>query len=117
LPSKHLHLRLQDILDNIDSIQRYTLGLDEKSFTDNKLVSDAVERCLGRISEAASKIGKLADVLAPGQPWKKIRGFGNVLRHDYGRVRGDLVWEIVLALPSLREACAKALASLDPKGK
>jgi len=100
-------------VQNIDAITTYTSGMDEATFATTNLVADAVERCLGRISEAAKKLGSTADTLAPGPPWRKIRGFGNVLRHEYQLVRRDLVWEIVTNLPPLREACEKAIAALD----
>jgi hypothetical protein len=77
------------------AIIRYTAGLDAKSFERNPLVSDAVERCLQRISEAAAKLGDKAPTLIPDQPWHKIRSFGNVLRHDYDET-GRLSREISL---------------------
>jgi predicted nucleotidyltransferase len=43
----------------------------------NRLVYDAVECCLERISEAAAKLGELAPVLMPGLPWRDIRALGN----------------------------------------
>jgi uncharacterized protein with HEPN domain len=83
LPSKRPRLRFQDIIQNVEAIERYTRGLDETGFVANDLVVDAVERCLTRISEAARKLGKSAEALAPDEPWKKIRGLGNLLRHEY----------------------------------
>jgi hypothetical protein len=58
----------------------YTEGMDLTAFEENRLVYDAVERCLERISEAAGKLGDMAVHLMPDQPWQKIRAFGNVLR-------------------------------------
>jgi uncharacterized protein with HEPN domain len=117
LPSKHPRLRLLDIIQNIDAIQTYTRGMNGEAFAATNLVIDAVERCLGRISEAAKRLGKSAEDLAPGQPWKKIRGFGNVLRHEYETVRHDLTWEIVTGLTSLRQACEQAIVALDNQKK
>jgi uncharacterized protein with HEPN domain len=31
--------------------------------------------------------------LMPGQPWARIRGMGNQLRHAYDRIDLDIVWE------------------------
>ncbi|NJO34048.1 MAG: DUF86 domain-containing protein [Rhodospirillales bacterium] len=64
-------------------------------FVAKDLVVDAVERCLSRISEAAKKLGVAAEGLAPGQPWAKIRGLGNLLRHEYDTIRRSVLWEIV----------------------
>jgi len=46
----------------------------------------AVERMPLTISEAGKRIGPAAETLCPGQPWQKIRGTGNWLRHQYGRI-------------------------------
>lgn len=81
--------------------------IDQKTY-------DAVERCLERISEAAAKLGDLADSLVPGQPWREIRALGNRLRHEYDEVRVDRLWDIVqIDLPPLRAACEAALLRIQ----
>lgn len=41
----------------------------------------------------------------PDIPWKRIRGIGNVLRHEYHRVADDAVWVVVVdSLTPLRAA-------------
>jgi uncharacterized protein with HEPN domain len=115
LPSSRPRQRFEDILDNIGAIQSYTAGLNLDAFSADARTRDAVERCLERISEAAAKLGDEAASLAPGQPWAEIRALGNRLRHEYDRVRADRLWQIVSDdLPSLRDACADALAKLKP---
>jgi uncharacterized protein with HEPN domain len=90
--------------------------MNREAFVSNDLVADAVERCLSRLSEAARKLGRTAETLMPDQPWPKIRGLGNLLRHDYDIVLRPILWEIVADnLPSLRNECHKALADLDRK--
>lgn len=110
MPSKHPHKRFSDIIYNIDAIRRYTAGMNESAFTTNDLVVDATERCLSRISEAAVKLGKLAEELAPAMPWKDIRGLGNRLRHEYDVIERRDLWAIAANdLPPLREACEHAI--------
>jgi uncharacterized protein with HEPN domain len=29
-------------------------------------------------------------------PWKKIRGLGNVLRHEYHKIADDVIWAVVV---------------------
>src|SRR5664280_3781203 len=53
LPSEKPARRLEDIVENAQAALRYTTGMDEVAFQRNRLVYDAVERCLQRISEAA----------------------------------------------------------------
>jgi uncharacterized protein with HEPN domain len=86
LPSKRPRVRFQDIIRNVEAIDRYTRGLDEKRFVANDLVVDAVERCL------------------------------SFLRHEYDAIRRNDLWIIVTEdLASLGKACAKAIANLDDK--
>ena len=114
MPSSKPRQRLEDIVANVDAILRYTAGLDEAAFLANAMVRDAVERCLGRISEAAVKLGDDAAKFAPGQPWHNIRGLGNRLRHEYDVVSPKDIWAIVTDnLPSLRSDCQTALNAFD----
>jgi len=113
LPSEKPARRLEDIIENAQAVLRYTAGMDKSAFEGNRLVYDAVERCLERISEAAAKLGELAPVLMPEQPWRDIRALGNRLRHDYDDISQDRLWEIVQDdLPSLCAACEYALRRL-----
>lgn len=117
MPSSKPTRRLLDIVDNIDRIMRYTAGMDATTFADDEKTIDAVERCLGRVTEAAIKLGEVAEKLAPGPPWQDVRGFGNVLRHDYDNLDLDAVWRIVEHdLPTLLAACRLALDRLGPAG-
>jgi uncharacterized protein with HEPN domain len=77
-------------------------------------VQDAVLFRLLRISEAASKLGSLAEMFVPEQPWPRIRAFGNVLRHEYDDLSLERIWKLIKNdLPSLRSACEKAVAELE----
>ena len=101
MPSDKPILRLEDIIENAEAIQRYIAGMDFATFQKDRKTHDAVERCLERISEAAAKLGNLAFTLMPDQPWQKIRALGNRLRHQYDAIREDRLWDIVhLDLPT-----------------
>jgi uncharacterized protein with HEPN domain len=65
------------------------------------------------LSEAAVKLGAVADELAPSVPWSHIRGLGNHIRHAYDDVNEDTIWEIrTHDLGPLRVACRDALERL-----
>jgi uncharacterized protein with HEPN domain len=118
LPSDKATRRLLDIIENGEAIARYTNGMDGTAFEGNDLVSDAVERCLERISEAVAKLGDQAAALLPTQPWHKIRAFGNILRHEYDDILKDRLWDVVQNdLPSLVEASRAALRRLEDSPK
>ena len=113
MPSDKPARRLEDIIENAHAIQRYTAGMDLTALENDDKTRDAVERCLERIAETAAKLGDLAPVLMPEQPWQKIRAFGNRLRHEYDDIREDRLWDIVqVDLPTLLTACEAALHRL-----
>ena len=117
MPTENPARRLLDIIDNTQAILRYTCGMDADAFKESRLVYDAVERCLERISEAASKLGESAPVLMPDQPWRDIRALGNRLRHNYDEISRGRLWEIVQgSLPALLAACEAALRKLQQSG-
>jgi uncharacterized protein with HEPN domain len=116
LPSKNPNLRLEDILANIELIQEYTRDYSYEAFTRDRKCQDAVERCIARISEAASKLEDTIESIIPDQPWSQIRAVGNVLRHEYDRVNPIFIWRIVSEdLPSLKIAIQSALDRLRRK--
>ncbi|HVS76631.1 MAG TPA: HepT-like ribonuclease domain-containing protein [Steroidobacteraceae bacterium] len=78
-------VRYQDIRRNIGKIRDYLTrgGGLEKVLADQGMPYDAVRMCFLEISEAAAKLGALAELHEPDIPWSAIRGFGNHLRHTY----------------------------------
>jgi uncharacterized protein with HEPN domain len=113
VPSSDPIQRFQDILANIDRIEKHTAGMDATTFLEDLKTYDAVERCLERISEAAKKLGSVAGELCPGIPWPELRGIGNVLRHEYDRIEGIRLWTTVERdLPALKIAVEAALQKL-----
>jgi uncharacterized protein with HEPN domain len=116
--SNRPEIRFLDILENIRRIRAYVQGMDQEAFDVDLRTRDAVERCLERVSEAATKLGEQADELAPGLPWKAVRAFGNVLRHAYDQVSSARIWEIVITdLPSMEDATKAALLYLEKTAK
>ena len=110
MPSKRPIERFNDIIYNIDAIVRYTAGMSREAFLADQKTVDATQHCLLRITEAARKLGKLAERAAPDQPWKAIRDLGNRLRHEYDLIEKDRIWQIVCDdLASLRAACERSI--------
>lgn len=111
MPSDRPLVRLRDILENIERIQDYIRGMDLSGFLESRITIDAVERCLSRISEAATKIGPVAEEILPGHDWRGIRGIGNRLRHEYDIITDPANWAIATKrLPELYDAVAAFLA-------
>jgi uncharacterized protein with HEPN domain len=110
--SEREQLRLLDIVENIDRIDNYLGGVSFASFAADPMRADAVERCLQRVTEAVIRVGtERMAVIAPEIPVREVRGLGNVLRHDYGRIDLATIYATVTdRLPELRMVCARALA-------
>ena len=113
MPSKDPIRRFEDILENIALIEEFTAGMDLTVFTEDLKTSNAAERCLERISEAAKKLGGVAEELCPSVPWPQLRAIGNLLRHEYDRIDIVRVWlTIEDDLAPLKAAVEAALKQL-----
>ncbi|MGA7463252.1 MAG: HepT-like ribonuclease domain-containing protein [Candidatus Korobacteraceae bacterium] len=111
-------LPLQDILDSIVLIEEFTSGMNFDGFRADTRTVAAVERKLQLISEAATRLGDMADVVCPGQPWRNIRGMGNWLRHQYDQLDMQTVWNTLQNdLPPLKAAVTQALNPLPPNSE
>ncbi|WP_246701775.1 HepT-like ribonuclease domain-containing protein [Rhizobium terricola] len=95
MPFKRPLTRLRDIVENAEAIFDYMASLDRAAFEQNRLVYDATERCLSRISEASVKLGSFAEEHLPAHNWRGMRDLGNILRHDYDGISKTIVWSIV----------------------
>lgn len=95
LPTKRPLIRMRDIIENGQAVLEYTLGMDFTIYSKNRLTKDASERCLARLSEAAVKLGTLAEELFPQHDWRGIRNLGNILRHDYPDVLDAVIWAAI----------------------
>ena len=114
MPSDKPRRRFQDILDNIERIERYTSGSTLARFAQDSLRRDAVERCLSQNAEAAIRVRGLSETLAPDQPWADIRGLGNVLRHEYEKINVATIWDIATnGIASLKPAVEEAIRKLE----
>ncbi len=97
--------RLGHILTAITAIDDYTAGKTLADFQSNRLLADAVERNIERLSEASRHLPDELKAGYPDIPWREIADIGNVLRHAYDRVAPERIWQIVTDdLAPLREA-------------
>jgi uncharacterized protein with HEPN domain len=101
-----LETRVADIVASVGRIRSYIKGYDLEVFSRDDKTRAAVERELEIISEACTKIRYIEEQLdikksqtlearLPNIPWAKIRGIGNRLRHEYGRIDPKVIWETV----------------------
>ena len=107
--------RYQDIRHNVEKIKDYLAcsgGIDVV-LAEQRMAYDAIRMCFLEISEAAGKLGALAELHEPEIPWKSIRGFGNHLRHGYDEMDLNAVERAVADLDLLDAACGRAVRRLE----
>ena len=118
MPSSDPIQRFSDIVENIERIERFTAGMNLQAFAAAEQTILAAKYALLTISEAATKLGDIANQLCPEIPWREIRGLGNRLRHDYGNVDVIRIWLLIERdLPPLKAACSGALQILKGGGQ
>jgi len=117
LPFREPDLAFRDILDAIEWIEQFTSGLDLDGFRHDPKTVAAVERKLLIISEAAIRLGGVAEERCPGMPWRNIRGLGNWLRHQYDRIDLETVWKTLMDdLSPLKSAVLRVLTTPSGEG-
>jgi uncharacterized protein with HEPN domain len=107
-------LRLRDIVENIERIELYSKDMDFDRSAADQMTVDAVERCLSRLSEAAIQIGaERMAAISPDLPLHAVRGLGNALRHEYGRIDLRVIFTTVRErLPGLKVDCLRELSKM-----
>lgn len=107
--------RYQDIRRNIGKVRDYRArgGGLERVLADQGMPYDAVRMCFLEISEAAAKLGALAELHEPEIPWSAIRGFGNHLRHTYDEIDLNAIERAAADIDRLDAACVRAIERLE----
>lgn len=87
--------RLIEIVQRIERIERYTVGVEEEEFYENELVRDACHANLIIIAEAVTRLS--GDIKEEHQEidWKDITGFRNLIIHEYFRINWVTVWQVI----------------------
>ena len=114
MPPRSWRVRIEDILEAIDNIEDYVVGLEYRTFRADRKTVDAVERNLEIIGEATANLPD--EILArwPEVPWRHMKGLRNLLAHEYFGVDSGILWQTIQEdLPALEPVLRKVLASPD----
>ena len=86
---------LEDILESIEKIEKYTHGLTLEQFEQNTESQDAVIRRLEILGEAVKGVPVEIREQYPAISWKQIAGMRDVLIHEYANVSLVRVWNVI----------------------
>ena len=87
--------RLWDMLDAARTAIAFTRNLRFEDFLQDRKTRNAVERNLEIIGEAARCVSMETRHSFPDIPWRSMIGLRNVLAHEYGEIRYEILWAIV----------------------
>ena len=107
---RDFRLQLDDILEAIERIRKYTQNLDEAEFSSDIKTQDAVIRNLEIIGEAARSLPDEIKKSRSEIEWQKIIALRNILIHEYFGVNTTILWDIVQnKLDTLEQTCKKLI--------
>ena len=86
---------LEDILEAITKIRRYTAGLSHDEFSKDEKTIDAIVRNLEVIGEAVKKVPAKVRSKHQQVDWKKIAGLRDILIHEYFGIDVEIIWDIL----------------------
>ncbi len=102
MPRREWKLYVQDILQAIAKIERFTAGMNLASFTSDEKTVDAVLRNIAVIGEAARHVPEDVQRRHPAVPWAEMRAIRNIVVHEYFGVSLPILWNTVTSnLPPL----------------
>jgi uncharacterized protein with HEPN domain len=104
MPSRSWQFRIDDIIEAINKIERYTYGIDFASWQNDEKTVDAVIRNLEVIGEAASRLPIEIQEQYKDVPWGIMKGIRNILAHEYFGTDLEIVWKTIKEdLPLLKK--------------
>jgi len=85
---------LWDMLDSARTLNGFVSGVSFYSYTQDKKLQFAIERALEIIGEAARRVSETYRQAHPEIPWQSIIAQRNVLAHEYGEIKQELIWKV-----------------------
>jgi len=103
-------LYIEDIMEALEKIERYTNGLSFEDFAASPQVIDAVVRNFEIIGEAVNNIPNEVAAAHPDIPWEKMVSMRNKVIHEYFGIDEEIVWKTIHEdLPVFQERIVKML--------
>jgi uncharacterized protein with HEPN domain len=86
---------LEDILEAIEKIRRYTSGFSQDALCKDDKTLDAMVRNLEVIGEAVKRVPARIRSKHPQMEWKKTAGLRDILIHEYFGIDVEIIWDIL----------------------
>lgn len=111
---KECKVYLDDIVESIEKIEKYTTNISYEKFAEDSLLVDGVIRNLEIIGEAVKNLPAQIKTKYPDIEWKKIAGLRDILIHEYFGVNLEIIWDVVAnKVPELKTSIKKILEELE----
>jgi uncharacterized protein with HEPN domain len=108
------YLYLNDILQAIEKILKFTEGMDFEDFKNDILVFDAVARNFEIVGEASIQLSDKIKADYEDIPWQKMRSMRNIVAHEYFGLDKKIIWTTIQkAIPELKEKISNILKELE----
>jgi len=94
--SDHTLLHLNSLIEAIEKIEIYTAEFtNSDDFYHEAKSFDASMMQFVVIGEVVSRLDERYKQEHQSIPWKKIKGFRNIIAHDYFGIDADEIWDII----------------------
>ena len=114
MSKRSVSLLIDDILESVEKIERYTEGMNQVSFQADEKTADAVVRNLEIIGEASTRLPQDFIDAHLQIEWVKIKGLRNRIVHEYFGVDLQIIWEILKKnLPSFKKSLVGIRSELN----
>jgi uncharacterized protein with HEPN domain len=95
MSKKDRNILLNDVLESIQKIKKYTKGMNFEQFLQDDKTIDACVRNFEIIGEVSSKIDEDFKLNHSEIEWNRMKGLRNRMIHDYSGVDYQVVWDII----------------------
>jgi uncharacterized protein with HEPN domain len=107
-------LYVDDVLEAISRIEKYTEGMTMEDFLRDRKSIDAVTWNFQIIGEAVKHIPPELRDKYPHVPWKLMAGMRDKLAHEYFGIRYDVVWDTIKKrLPEVKPLIEEVLKKMS----
>jgi len=108
MSKREAKLYLNDIIEAIEKIEKYTSGFNLETFREDIKTVDAVMRNFSIIGEAINNLPPELKTTHPEIPWADINGMRNKIIHEYFGVDENILWDTSKEnLPELKKQISK----------